>query len=136
MEIGVLDDRTYRAVQIAQTAYFLGLRDLARQDPITAACLFKITRSEAKRLANTSVLDLQNCLSYCQPILTVAGQDSFKSISPISALLDAIEDGVKSVNNTASHISAYSGPVNYNNLAHPVGVDDVEDIEDVDCDDE
>lgn len=132
MDIGILDDSTYRSVQIAQTAYFMGLRDLARQDPITAACLFKITRSEAVRLGETSVLDLQKGLSSCQPILTISGQDNLKGVSPITALLDAIELGMQSVSSTASHINAYSGPINYNHLAQPV----VEKPQDNDCDGE
>lgn len=114
MEIGVLDNLSYRSVQQAQSAYILALRDLARIDPISIACLFKITKQEAIRLAETSVLSLEQALHNSPPILCVSGTDRYRGVSPMSALLDSLNNSQESFQNTAAHINAYSGQVNHN----------------------
>lgn len=116
MEIGILDNNSYRSVQLAQAAYILSLRDLARVDPISVACLFKITKEEARRLANTSVLHLEKALHNTPPVLTIKGQESLRGASPMSALLNSLEEGLDEFHNTAAHINAYSGPVNHESL--------------------
>lgn len=116
MEIGILDNNSYRSVQLAQAAYILSLRDLARVDPISVACLFKITKEEARRLADTSVLHLEKALHNTPPVLTIKGQESLRGASPMTALLDSLEEGLDEFHNTAAHINAYSGPINHTSL--------------------
>lgn len=116
MEIGILDNNSYRSIQDSQTAYIMSMRDLARVDPISVAALFKISTAEARRLAETSTYDLQVALHSCPPILTIKGQDTMRGASPMSALLDSLESNTDEFHNTAAHINAYSGPVNTSSL--------------------
>ncbi len=112
MDIGILDNNSYRSVQIAQTSFILSMRDLARIDPVSVAYLFKITKDEAKRLAETPVHLLEEALHSSPPLLTVKGQDgrSLRGASPMGALLESLATGsVDSFHNTVAHINAFSG---------------------------
>ncbi|MBB1371352.1 hypothetical protein [Pseudoalteromonas sp. SR45-4] len=111
MDIGILDNNSYRSVQIAQTSFILSMRDIARIDPVSVAYLFKITKEEAKRLAETPVHLLEEALHSSPPLLTVKGQDGrcLRGASPMGALLDSLASGsVESFHNTAAHINAFS----------------------------
>lgn len=113
MEIGILDNNSYNSLQIAQASYVLSMRELARVDPVTVACLFRISKDEAKRLAETPSHMLQAALLSSPPILTIKGQDFMRGASPMSALLNSLsEDDLEAFQNTAAHINAFSGPVN------------------------
>ncbi|WP_024604276.1 MULTISPECIES: hypothetical protein [unclassified Pseudoalteromonas] len=111
MEIGILDNNSYRSVQIAQTSFILSMRDLARIDPVSVACLFKISKEEARQLAETPVHLLEQALHSSPPILTIKGQDghSLRGASPMSALLSSLESGVEHFHNTVAHINAFTG---------------------------
>ncbi|EPR7483847.1 TPA: hypothetical protein ACGSTL_001156 [Vibrio parahaemolyticus] len=119
MEIGILDNDSYRSVQIAQASFILSMRDLARIDPVSVACLFKISKDEARRLAETPVHVLEKALHSSPPILTIKGQDGtcMRGASPMSALLSSLqENGIEAFHNTVAHINAFSGPVNVGSL--------------------
>lgn len=119
MEIGILDNDSYRSVQIAQASFILSMRDLARIDPVSVACLFKITKDEARRLADTPIHVLEKALHSSPPILTIKGQDGtyMRGASPMTALLASLqESGTEAFHNTVAHINAFSGPVNHGSL--------------------
>jgi hypothetical protein len=124
MEIGILDNDSYRSVQIAQASFILSMRDLARIDPICVACLFKITKDEARRLAETPVHVLEKALHSSPPILTIKGQDGtcMRGVSPMSALLASLQkSGTDAFHNAVAHINAYSGQVNNGSLERDQG---------------
>lgn len=113
MEIGILDNNSYKSLQIAQATFVLTMRELARVDPVTVACLFRISKDEAKRLAETPSHMLQAALLSSPPILTIKGQDFMRGASPMTALLNSLSvDDLEAFQNTAAHINAFSGPVN------------------------
>ena len=110
MVVGILDNDSYRTVQIAQTSYILALRDLARMDHISVACLLRISKAEAQRLAKTPIHTLERALHSSPPVLTLKGQEStFRGISPMSALLDSLDKGDDVFRNTVAHINAHNG---------------------------
>ena len=111
MEIGVLDAISYKSAQAAQASYFLSLRELARADHVSAACLLNITKEEARRLANLPVHTLQSVLQDSPPILEIRGQSSIKGASSFGALISSMETGAESFSTTAAHINAFVQPI-------------------------
>ena len=112
MEMGILDNECYKSVQIAQTSYILALRDMARMDHISVACMLKISKEDAKRLSKTPIHLLEKGLHECPPVLMINGQDQIRGVSPLAALLDSLEISVASFHNTAAHINAFTSPIN------------------------